>query len=392
MKITVVGIGYVGLSVSILLAQKHHVIALDSDKNKVEQINNRNSFIKDNEIEKFLRSKDLDIIATEDKSLAYKDSKFIIIATPTNYDEISGSFDTSSVEKVIKEILSIRKDVAIIIKSTVPVGFTDELRKMFKYDKIYFSPEFLRETSALYDNLFPSRIIVGGNDSDANLFADTLADCSKKNREDIPILYISSKEAECVKLFSNTYLAMRISFINELDTYSEVHQLNARNIIQGMGYDDRIGNYYNNPSFGYGGYCLPKDTQQLLKNFKDIPNEIIKAVVDSNKTRKQFIANSIIERKIKTVGIYRLVMKKGSDNFRESAILDIIKMLKENNINIVVYEPYSDNIDTSLLENILIEDLENFKRKSELIIANRVSIELDDVMHKVYSRDLFHNN
>jgi UDPglucose 6-dehydrogenase len=390
MKITVVGTGYVGLSLAVLLSQKHEVCALDIDPVKIDKINNRISPFKDNEIEKFLKERDLSLIATNNAADSYLKSQYVIIATPTNYDSETGSFDTSSVEKTILEIIQYNKDAVIIIKSTVPFGFTDNARKQFNTSKIIYSPEFLRESKALYDNLYPSRIIVGDFSKEADAFAKILLDCSNKKSKDVNIFLMKSNEAEAVKLFSNTYLAMRISFFNELDSFSEVNELSSLDVIKGISSDPRIGNYYNNPSFGYGGYCLPKDTQQLLANYKSIPNNIIKAVVDSNITRKEFIVNSILEKSPKTVGVYRLVMKNDSDNFRESAVLDIIKKLQEKEIKILLYEPYFEG---SEIDGIpVIRDLNSFIINSELIIANRLSVDLEAVKDKVYSRDLFGEN
>tara|TARA_B110000483_G_C18115585_1_gene511493 strand:- start:109 stop:1281 length:1173 start_codon:yes stop_codon:yes gene_type:complete len=390
MKITVVGTGYVGLSLAVLLSQKHEVCALDIDPVKIDKINNRISPFKDNEIEKFLKERDLSLTATNNAADSYLNSQYVIIATPTNYDSETGSFDTSSVEKTILEIIQYNKDAVIIIKSTVPFGFTDNARKQFNTSKIIYSPEFLRESKALYDNLHPSRIIVGDFSKEADAFAKILLDCSNKKSKDVNIFLMKSNEAEAVKLFSNTYLAMRISFFNELDSFSEVNELSSLDVIKGISSDPRIGNYYNNPSFGYGGYCLPKDTQQLLANYKSIPNNIIKAVVDSNITRKEFIVNSILEKSPKTVGVYRLVMKNDSDNFRESAVLDIIKKLQEKEIKILLYEPYFEG---SEIDGIpVIRDLNSFIINSELIIANRLSVDLEAVKDKVYSRDLFGEN
>tara|TARA_B100000795_G_C22744392_1_gene416707 strand:+ start:82 stop:1254 length:1173 start_codon:yes stop_codon:yes gene_type:complete len=390
MKITVVGTGYVGLSLAVLLSQKHEVCALDIDPVKIDKINNRISPFKDKEIEKFLKERDLSLTATNNTADSYLNSQYVIIATPTNYDSETGSFDTSSVEKTILEILQYNKDAVIIIKSTVPFGFTDNARKQFNTSKIIYSPEFLRESKALYDNLHPSRIIVGDFSKEADAFAKILLDCSNKKSKDVNIFLMKSNEAEAVKLFSNTYLAMRISFFNELDSFSEVNELSSLEVIKGISSDPRIGNYYNNPSFGYGGYCLPKDTQQLLANYKSIPNNIIKAVVDSNITRKEFIVNSILEKSPKTVGVYRLVMKNDSDNFRESAVLDIIKKLQEKEIKILLYEPYFEG---SEIDGIpVIRDLNSFIINSELIIANRLSSDLEAVQDKVYSRDLFGEN
>tara|TARA_B100001093_G_scaffold382414_1_gene367969 strand:- start:6685 stop:7854 length:1170 start_codon:yes stop_codon:yes gene_type:complete len=389
MKITVVGMGYVGLSLSVLLSQKYKVTSLDIDKHKITEINSKRSPINDKEIENYLAEKKLNLTATTDKNFAYHDANFIIIATPTNFDPISASFNTSSVEQVILESLAINKKSTIIIKSTIPMGFTDKMRNKFQKRNIIFSPEFLRESKALYDNLYPSRIVLGDDTSEANEFGNMLLECSN-NKDNTPIINMSSKEAEAVKLFSNTFLAMRISFFNELDTFSEIENLSAMKIIKGVSSDPRIGNYYNNPSFGYGGYCLPKDTKQLLDNFSNIPNNIISAVVEANKTRKKYIVKSIVNKSPKTVGVYRLIMKEGSDNFRESAVINILEELQKNKIKIFLYEPF-------LKENIfngieLISDLKEFISKSNLIIANRLSSDLDHVRNKVYSRDIFQEN
>ena len=390
MNFTIVGAGYVGLSLSVLLSQNHRVVLLDIDKKKVEKINNRKSPIKDEDIEEFFKNKKLSLFATSNNKKAYEDADYVIVATPTNYDSDEGNFDTSSVESVIKEALKYRPEAYIVMKSTIPLGFTDNMRIRFKTNRIIFAPEFLRESKALYDNLYPSRIVVGDNTEDANLFAEALLDCSKKNKDNTKIFLMKSKEAEAVKLFANTYLAMRISFFNELDSFSEVNNLSTKEVIRGICSDSRIGEYYNNPSFGYGGYCLPKDTQQLLKSYNNIPNNIIRAVVDSNKTRKEFIVSSILRKSPKTVGVYRLVMKNESDNFRESAVLDIIRDLQEKNINIILYEPL---IKSSEYRHItLVNNLDLFFSQSDIIIANRESKELKPVLHKVYSRDIFNDN
>jgi len=390
MKFAVVGAGYVGLSMAILLSRIHSVVLLDISKNKVENINKKISPINDIEIEKHFKKEKLTLVATTQIEKAYCKVEYVIIATPTNYDVDTGSFDTASVEQVIKDVVKINKTTNIIIKSTVPLGFTQQMRDFYKKDNIYFSPEFLRESKALYDNLYPSRIVIGGYSDSAIQFAEILVKCSKKNTNDVPILYMQSNEAEAVKLFSNTFLAMRISFFNELDSFSETHDLKSEKIIRGVCADPRIGNYYNNPSFGYGGYCLPKDTKQLLHNFEEIPNNIIKAVVESNRTRKSFIVNSILKKSPKTIGVHRLVMKTGSDNFRESAILDIINELKEKKIKILIYEPFIN--ETSFQGFEVFTNLDNFLLRSDIIIANRYSDELNGVIDKVYTRDVFYEN
>lgn len=390
MKISVVGMGYVGLSLSVLLSEKHDVTCLDISKEKVDLINNRKSPITDIDLENYLSSKKLNLRATTDKEEAFKNSEFVIIATPTNYDTDTGSFDTSSVQEVIKNVMEINSQTTIIIRSTIPYGFTNDMKKKFSKSEIIFSPEFLRESKALYDNLYPSRIVVGDINEKARKFGNLLAESSLKSPKEVPILYMSSEEAESVKLFSNTYLAMRISYFNELDSFSEIHNLSSEQIIKGVSLDPRIGDYYNNPSFGYGGYCLPKDTKQLLDNFHDIPNSIIKAIVEANKVRKEFIVNSIINKLPKTLGIYRLVMKEGSDNFRESAVLDIIKKIKLTKIHVILYEPYIKGIEYEGIQ--VIKDLKKFINKSDLIIANRLSKDLENVNNKVYSRDLFREN
>ena len=390
MKICVVGTGYVGLSLAVLLSQKFSVTALDISKEKVNKINKRVSPLKDNEIEYYLKNKQLDLIATLNKQKALSEKDYIVIATPTNYDINTGSFDTSSVESVISDVISINKHSNIVIKSTIPLGFTDRMRNQFNKKEIFFSPEFLRETMALKDNLYPSRVVVGDYTREAEIFAKMLIQCSKKNIKETTVLKMESIEAEAVKLFSNTFLAMRISFFNELDSFAESLDISTENIILGISSDPRIGNYYNNPSFGYGGYCLPKDTKQLLDNFKNIPNEIIKAIVKSNQTRKEYIVNSIMNKYPKTVGIYRLIMKEGSDNFRESAVLDIIQLLIEKNIKINLYEPLISEFESKKVE--LVNDLNEFVASSDLIIANRLTEELEYVENKVYSRDVFQEN